>query len=475
MSAYQRMLFEHKTAVLLLFLGITAFFAYHLAGISVGSRTQMWFKKDDPYYIKYKKFKQEFGNDHLLVLGFSSETLFYDEMGTYIKQVTKNVRKVEGIQSVTSIFDFDNLRFRNVPLKKIIRDFFLSDDRKATQIIVHVSEEGSQFLRGEIIKKVQRIVQTGMPQDCEVHFSGSLFMGAELDRYARDNAGKAILFTIVGIFFILLFIFRKFSFAFSVLLTSMIAVVWAMGFYAVLGHALNLVTNMITPLVLIISIAVGIHIIIRIQEELRNHFSWKDAIISGVSRIWRPCFLTSLTSSIGFFSLIFSPSKAIAQFGLYAALAMLFEFFVFFHIFPLILHSVHRSKPAEKDKNKSRLVSLLDWNVRLVTSHKNSVILISIVATSILALGVFRIKVNTNQLKYFSPENEIVKSARFFDEHFGGVYPIQAVLVSSQRNKFQDQETLKKILDFQIKAAEELGLKREISLHFPFGTADRNI
>jgi predicted RND superfamily exporter protein len=464
MSAYQRMLFKHKSAVLLTFLAMTGFFAFHLISISVESRTQMWFKEDNPHYVRYIKFKEEFGNDHILVIGISSVKIFSDEMEGYVKKITKSLREVEGVQSAINIFNFNNLKSRAEPIKKLLDDFFVSDNRRATQIIVHVTEEGSQFLRGEIIDEVRNIVKIGKPHDCEVHISGSLFMGAELDRYARENAGKAILFTLVGISLILLVLYRKLSIILSVLLTSMIAVIWAMGFYAAMGNALNLVTNMITPLVLILSIAVGIHIICCATEEFRNSLSWEEAIIVSVSHVWRPCFLASLTTSAGFFSLFFSPSKAISQFGLYAGLAMLFEFFVFFHIFPLIFHSFHKPKFREKAKDRSKLQEVLDWNARLLASNKNSVILVFLLSTAILAVGVLRINVNTNQLKYFSSENEIIKSARFFDEFFGGVYPIQTVIILPQKNTFQDQETLKKIKTFQEKASETCGLSREISL-----------
>ena len=289
-------------------------------------------------------------------------------------------------------------------------------------------------------------------------------MGAELDRYARENAVKAILFTLVGISIMLLVLYRKLSIMFSVLLTSLIAVIWAMGFYAAMGNALNLVTNMIMPLVLILSIAVGIHIICCSQEKLRNSLCWKEAIIMSVSHVWKPCLLASLTTSIGFFSLYFSPSKAISQFGLYAGLAMFFELFVFFHIFPLILHSFYKPKFREKAKDRSKLQEVLDWNARLISSSKNSVILVFLLSTAILAAGVLRISVNTNQLKYFSSENEIIKSAKFFDEFFGGVYPIQAVIVLPAKKTFQDQETLKKIMKFQEEASKASGLSREISL-----------
>jgi len=464
MSAYQRMLFKHKSAVLLVFLAMTGFFAFHLIGISVESRTRMWFKEDDPHYMRYIEFKEEFGNDHILVVGISSVEIFSDEMEDYVEQITESLREVEGVQSAINIFDFDNLKSRAEPIKKLLDDFFVSDNHRATQIIVHVTEEGSQFLRGEIIKEVRNIVKIGKPLDCEVHLSGSLFMGAELDRYARANAGKSILFTLVGISLILLVLYRRLSIMFAVLLTSMIAVIWAMGFYAAMGNALNLVTNMITPLVLILSIAVGIHIICCVQEEFRNSLSWKEAIIVSVSHVWRPCFLASLTTSVGFFSLYFSPSKAISQFGLYAGVAMLFELFVFFHIFPLILHSFHKPKLREKAKDRNKLQEILDWNARLLASSKNSVILAFLLSTAILAVGVLRISVNTNQLKYFSSENEIIKSARFFDEFFGGVYPIQAVIVLPQNKTFQDRETMQKMMAFQEKASEACDLTREISL-----------
>jgi predicted RND superfamily exporter protein len=477
---YQSMLFKHKKIILFLFLGMTLFFAFHLSKISVESRTQMWFKKDDPHFVRYVKFKEEFGNDHILVVGISSGEIFTEEMEGYVKQITERLRVVKGVKSAINIFDFRDVQLRIEPVRKIIEDFFVSDNRQATQIIVHVTEEGSQFLRRKIIGEVKRIVNTGKPDDCEVYLSGSLFMGAELDRYARENAGKAILFTLAGLSLVLLVLYRKFSIMFSVLLTSLVVVIWAMGFYVAMGNALNLVTNMITPLVLILSIAVGIHIICCAQEKARCSLSWKEAVIQSVAHVWRPCLLASLTTSIGFFSLYFSPSKAISLFGLYAGLAMLMEFFIFFHIFPLILHSLYkpkfkkrqRQKQKQKRKSGDKWFDVLDWNARLLASSKNGIILVFLFTTAILAVGVLRISVNTNQLKYFSAENEIIKSAKFFDEFFGGVYPIQAVIVSPHKNAFRDQETMKKIRGFQEKAAKSCGLSREISLadvFFPVG------
>jgi predicted RND superfamily exporter protein len=464
MMAYQRMLFKHKTIVLLMFFGMTAFFVFQLSDISVESRTQMWFKQDDPFYARYLHFKNEFGNDHILVIGLSSAEIFGDEMNAYIKQVTQGLRAIQGVQSAISIFDFLNLPAQREHMKKMLDAFFVSDNRKATQIVVRVTEEGSQFLRGEIIKEVRNIVKIGKPQECEVFLSGSLFMGAELDRYARENAGKAILFTLIGISFLLLIVLRKFSLMFSVILTSLIVAIWAMGFYVTMGNALNLVTNMITPLVLILSIAIGIHIICSAKEEIRHSVSWKEALIRSVSHVWRPCFLASITTSIGFISLYFSPSRAISQFGLYAGLAMLMEFFIFFHIFPLLLHSICKQKAGEEAKEKFIFQGIIDWNVRWLGARRNSIILVFLVLTAILALGVSRIDVNTNQMKYFASDNEIIQSARFFDEHFGGVYPIQAVIVVPKEKSIQDQKTLETIRKFQQEASAVCGLSREISV-----------
>lgn len=466
MVAYQRSLFRHKKAVLFLCAAVTAYFAFHLVHISVESRTRMWFRENDPHYARYVRFKEEFGNDHILVIGVSSDAgdVFRDEMESYVKKVTKSLRRVEGVRSSTSIYDFDALRSRNGVISDLLGDFFVSENHRAMQIIVHVTEKGSQFFRGEIIRKAREIIKKDIPQNCEVHLSGSLFMGAELDREARENAGKAILFTLIGISLLLFLMFRKLTVMFAVLLASLMAVIWAMGFYAAMGNALNLVTNMITPLVLILSIAVGIHIIYSAQEELQNSHAWKDAVIAGVSKVWKPCFLASLTTAAGFFSLYFSPTMAISRFGLYAGLAMLFEFLVFFHIFPLILHSFCKKSYLKKKKAKGMLRNLLDWNARLLVTRGNHTILFFLLATGILAVGVFRIRINTNQLKYFSPKNEIVRSAAFFDEFFGGVYPFQVVIESPGKQSFQDKEILKKILDFQEKVSGEYGLSRDVSL-----------
>lgn len=464
MIAYQRMLFKRKKVALLLLTAVTVFMGFRLFHISVESRTDMWFNEEDPLYLRYLDFKKEFGNDHILVVGIRSQARPFDELKSYIEQVTESLKGMEGVRSAVSIFDFAGLGMKAEPIKRLLGDFFLSRDRKATQIIVQVTEEGSQFLRGKIIDEARNIVAIGRPQDCEIHLSGSLLLGAEMDRYARKNAGKAILFTLIAIALILLVLYRNISIMLSVLMTGLVAVIWAMGFYAAMGNSLNLVTNMITPLVLILSISVGIHIVCSARDERRNSRSWKEAIILGVSNAWRPCFLASLTTSIGFFSLYFSQAKAISQFGLYAGLAMLFEFFLFFHFFPLVLHSFHKPRSKVGDEHSDRFRALLDWNVRSIASHKNGIILIFLMATAILSLGVLRITVDTNQLKYFGPENDIVKSARFFDEYFDGIYPVQVVIASPKKKTLHEFRTLQKIKEFQDKAADACGLSKEISL-----------
>lgn len=472
MIAYQRFLFRHKSVVTSLIVIISAFFVFHLSQISVESRTGMWFNDDDPHYRRYCDFKEEFGNDHILVIGIRMPGHISDERADSVRRLSGRLRSLEGVRSVTSIFDFDDLQLRGLLVSEILQDFFMSTDRRATQILVHVSEEGSQFLRGDIISEVRKIVETERPRDATIYLSGSLFMGAELDRYARENAGKAILYTLIAISLILLLLYGKISVMISIILTSLLAVIWAMGFYAAMGNALNLMTNMITPLVLILSIAVGVHIVYRAKDEFRNFRSWKEAIIAGVSRVWMPCFLTSLTTSIGFFSLYFSPSKAISQFGLYASAAMLLEFFVFFHIFPLILHAFYRPKAADKKDRGNRFANLIARCARLSVHNNKVIILVFLFSTAILAVGVFRIEVDTNQLKYVGPQNEIVRSARFFDEFFAGIYPIQAVIVSSRKNVFLDRKALQQIRIFQERGAEECGLSKEISLADVFLSLD---
>lgn len=464
MGAYQRFLFKFKWFILLLFSGMTVFFAYNLKNISVESRTQMWFKRDDPFYMSYEKFKQEFGNDHILILGMSFQTPFSRDAEDEILEITRKIKNIEGVLSVVSILDVRNTSILFNPLEETFNDFFLSKDKRATQVIVYVTEEGSQFLRGEIINEVRRIIDESHISSGDVHLSGSIYMGTELDRYARRNTSKTILLTLVGISLILYFALRKFSLTAIVLLTSLTAVIWAMGFYIMMGNAVNLVTNMITPLVLIISISVGIHIINRVQEEFPKADSKKEAIITGISAIWIPCFLTSATTSVGFFSLYFSPSNAIAKFGVYAALAMILEFIVFFHVFPLLLFLIPRIKSLEKTKSKGFLTHILIWNSRLVSSEKKWIVFIFSISIVVLLWGFLRIDVNTNQLKYFSSKSDLVKSAKFFDEHFGGIYLVQVILAANEAYAFQKQENLEKILDFQDLAVEQCPLQKEISL-----------
>ena len=92
------------------------------------------------------------------------------------------------------------------------------------------------------------------------------------------------------------------------------------------------------PLVLwVLAIANCIHIIVHYQERLRATEDRRKALQSALDEVNRACILSSVTTALGFFSLVLASIGPIQEFGLFLALGMLFSLVVNLVLAPYLL------------------------------------------------------------------------------------------------------------------------------------------
>ena len=111
--------------------------------------------------------------------------------------------------------------------------------------------------------------------------------------------------------------------------------VWTLGAYQLAGFDLNAITGLLPPVLMVLSLAVSVHLI----------QGWLDAPVEAIDRVERilgvvrplvfPCFFCSLTTAIGFASLVTSSMPAVRQFGVFAALGVLLSFGVGMTLVPV--------------------------------------------------------------------------------------------------------------------------------------------
>ncbi len=101
-----------------------------------------------------------------------------------------------------------------------------------------------------------------------------------------------------------------------------ITVLLTVGAMSLTSVPLDLLTNMIPPLLVTIGLAEAVHMVLRYEDELPLAGGDRElAAIATLRHTWLACFVTTFTTAIGFGALALSDTEALRRFGVVAGLA----------------------------------------------------------------------------------------------------------------------------------------------------------
>jgi len=196
---------------------------------------------------------------------------------------------------------------------------------------------------------------------------------------------------------------------------SLAAVLGAMGW---LGVPLDLLTTIVPPLLITVVVSDAIHFITRYREELADHPP-EVAGRTALQRVGAACFVTSVTTAIGFASLTLADTVALRRFGLAAALAVLAGYGITMGLLALALprHERRQQGPPIAQRVRSSLSSLARWSVE----HPWTTVSISALALAIAVVVGAGVRTDSAMLDQFAPSHPLRQTAEVLDNSLGGI------------------------------------------------------
>ncbi|MGB2982642.1 MAG: MMPL family transporter, partial [Candidatus Bipolaricaulia bacterium] len=173
------------------------------------------------------------------------------------------------------------------------------------------------------------------------------------------------------------------------LLIVILTAVWTFGLLGLWGVPVNFLMIAVLPLLLGVGIDDAIHMLHRYEGERRLGHAGGSAIDTAVTRTGRALLLTTLTTVVGFSSLVVSRSPTIQQFGLLASFAMLTSFIVTMTVIPASKHLMRESaaKRADPLGDETRLGRGLRKYATFVARSKIGPLVVA--AAVLLGVGAF--------------------------------------------------------------------------------------
>ena len=131
-------------------------------------------------------------------------------------------------------------------------------------------EDRIDEVRGQVLTDIRNVVERDKPADVEAHYNGSLEISETYNRVTVSNTEDLtppiLIITIVAIYAL----FRSVRKTAVILVAIAVSVLWTLGLYSAAGFTFNVLTSMLTPLVIVLAIADDVHIVQHFDHELRT-------------------------------------------------------------------------------------------------------------------------------------------------------------------------------------------------------------
>lgn len=422
---------------------------YNVSQTTIDYDFEKFFPKNDPVLDQYLAYREEFGSDNdFLIVAFQSEnelvsdSNYYrslldleDDLGqlNYVKEVVGPT--TAKIPIITSGGQFTKTLLKpNMPLSSIVSDPLLvpnliSNDGKNALLIVNHIKGLSKSKSDSLLHKIEQLVAPYRSK-FTIRLAGKVH-GQE--HYIGQMSKELSLFSSISLLLltgILLLFFR----ALWAVLIPLLVIVYSIllltaGIY-ISGDTLSVLTIILPTIIFVVGISDIVHLLNHYLDELRIGKSKEEAIQQGVKIIGKATFLTSITTAIGFLTLLVSGIEPIRQFGLYSAIGVGIAYILSFSLFPALL-LVFRTPPiAKNNKNKERWNTLLDKAFDVIFRYKKTIYTVSTLVAVAGIFGFSQLKINNYLLEDWSENDPQKLNYKYIDKVFGGVRPFDLILES---------------------------------------------
>jgi hypothetical protein len=211
----------------------------------------------------------------------------------------------------------------------------------------------------------------------------------------------------------------------------LLGVFWALAAMRFLGLETSGFTQVVLPLLLVmIGFSDSVHLALHVRGRRAAGAGARAAARSALAHVFRPCFLTSLTTALGFAALARASSTTVRDFGVACALGTLCSFCAVVCLTPLLSLTVLGRGLARGHARDlpARRPDLFRRPLELVLAFPRSVALVGAIATAALAFGALGLRPHNRLSANLPVDSEAYGALAHCDRELGGAYPI-AVLV----------------------------------------------
>ena len=361
-----------------------------------------------------------------------------------VKELSNNpIYKDQIINSNGNVFSLIIYLDKNLKMEKARADYNnLVISRKDFLEI----KKANDMERNTLISEIRNVIKKN--EDNNQYYLGGIEMIAnDVINFVKKDIIIFSFFVTLIIILVLFYIFKEIKFVIICLLSSAYSVFIIFGIIAFMQIEVTAISSNFSSLIFILSISMNIHII-NYYRLLENNTKFK--IQNTFSRMFWPCFYTTLTTIVAFGSLVLTDIKPIIDFGIIMIIALTISFACSFTILPLMLYIAPQNL-----KQNINFLKLKDLFTSFVKNFYKKIIFSCLILFILSFGGIFNLNVENSFVNYFKKDTAIYKGMKLIDEELGGTTPLDIIINFNELDDSEDIEN-SQILDDDIFGDEDI-------------------
>ena len=418
-----------------------------------------------PARVMHNEIKQRYNLHDVIVVGVENSEhpngIYNKETLTAVYQLSEEIAKIKGVirqdmmtlQAADNITQSDNgsIRFHWImeDVPESSRDIeaiqnamsrlplqintLVSEDNKVAGIYVPiVAKEESYRISNDIELLINEIKNEESKE--RYHLSG---LPVAEDTFGVEmfiQIGLATPAAAALIFLLMWYFFRSMPLVAAPLLMANGVVIATMGLLIGTGFTVHIMSSMIPIFLMPIAVVDSVHLLSEFCDNYTPGENVKERVRETVRKLFKPMLYTSITSAVGFTSLLIAPIPPVKVFGSFIAIGILLAFVLSITLIPAYIVSLSdktllkmvAARKLSKDKKNNRGVinSLLQVMGKQSVNFSRPIIVVVIAVTAVSIYGITKIKVNDNPVYWFDKSHKIRVSDNVMNKHFAGTYNV---------------------------------------------------
>ena len=261
----------------------------------------------------------------------------------------------------------------------------------------------------------------------EIFLGGVPMITVDMIDYIQNDIQLFGLLILMFLVIALLVIFKNPQWMIVSMVCCLIGLMIMTGVLGYMSWPVTVVSANFVALLLIFSLSITVHLTVRYRELVKlfpeeNHSS---LIVMTMRDKLEPCLFTTITTMVGFGSLLIAGIRPVIDFGWMMLISMGEIFILVFNLFPALLSLFSKIDHQVKEDKTHKLTNAF---ANLVIQKPTQILILFTLVFAISISGITKLTAENQFIKAFKEDTEIFQGLSVIDSQLGGTTPLDIII-----------------------------------------------